>query len=757
MSDLPKSPSIEQSRRTLFRATIVAAVFLALHVLPLIWRPNPLWGVDFLFYLPTPVQALFILLSVLLFFPAFRRQVRAAAATLPFSLWGRSRRVRITPDAGADPCPGELLRALFRPPLPRRWLFTHWKTGCGYVSGSVPSAAHLRVYPRVAPCGPCFLGNSGEHVPRLQLCVRRTLCSAQLSVASALGRNKREMSIVLAVLLTTGYMQLFFGYVENYALYMPGVLLYLLLGLRTLENRMPLYAPALVLGILLALHQVFAVFGPSLLFLAYRGWRHRQEAALFLKTAATVAALLCVPVSTAALLGLCGIGFEGYLDRMGGRNFLPLFADPGLHSEYRIFSFAHVLDFVNQQLLVAPVACMACVLLRKRDLRHQTFLLIAAVFPLISTFIARPEIGVFRDWDIFSLPALPLTLWVATALMERVRAGEPLFHSAFILCGAAAFHTLFWVSLNAGTGPSEARFVHLANRLTGISAVNSWLTLGEFHRRQDNTTAALQAYRRSIEADPTNPNRWLRVGRVYREIGQPANAIRYFEKAVELRPDIAVSYMSLGAAYSDFGQFDRAIEFTKKAIAIQPDNATAHRNLGAMYRMIGQVIKAIEHLERAVALRPDQAATHGNLGETYREAGNNAKAIEHFEKFIALRPRDTGILVNLSVAYIDEGYHANAIETLKRAVEIQPDLVAAYVNLGVVCSRIGEYAAGIKYLKKSLEIQPNHPIAHMNLGLNYQAQGLHRQAIEHFEKTLQLEPDHPQAAQIRQWINGIGE
>ena len=115
---------------------------------------------------------------------------------------------------------------------------------------------------------------------------------------------------------------------------------------------------------------------------------------------------------------------------MGGRNFLPLFAEPGLQSQYRIFSLAHFLDFLNQQLLTAPAACMAIFLVRKSHLGRQTFLLITAVFPLFFTFLARPEIGVFRDWDIFSLPTLPLTLWVATALMARIRAREALFHSA---------------------------------------------------------------------------------------------------------------------------------------------------------------------------------------------------------------------------------------------------------------------------------------------------------------------------------------
>ena len=533
---------------------------------------------------------------------------------------------------------------------------------------------------------------------------------------------------------------LFFGYVENYALYMPGVLLYLFLGLRTLENRMPLWAPALVLGLLLALHQAFAVFGPSLLFLAYRTWRQgRDTVPSWKNTAATVAALCCVPVSTAALLELSGIGFDGYLGRMGGRNFLPLFAEPGLQSQYRIFSLAHFLDFLNQQLLTAPAACMAIFLVRKSHLGRQTFLLIAAVFPLFFTFLARPEIGVFRDWDIFSLPALPLTLWVATALMARIRAREPLFHSAFLLCGAAAFHTLFWIGLNASAGPAEARFVHLVNRLTGISAVNSWITLGKFHRRQNNTNAALHAYQRSIDADPTNPNRWLTTGVACREMGRTSDAIEHFRKAAELQPDLAIPYMNLGAIYYDTGEFSMAIEYFRKAIALQPDLADAHMSLGAVYRRVGQYADAIEALEKAVALRPHHAATHGNLGTTYREAGQNKNAIEHFERSIALRPHHRRTLVNLAVACSDAGQNDRAIELLKEAVAIQPEYAAAHASLGAIYGRIGQFDTSIQYLSRALELQPDYVEAHKNLGLSYRAKGRYPRAIEHFEKALELQ------------------
>ena len=234
------------------------------------------------------------------------------------------------------------------------------------------------------------------------------------------------------------------------------------------------------------------------------------------------------------------------------------------------------MDFVNQHLLSAPAACMAIFLVRKSLPGRQTFLAICTVVPLFFTFIAKANIGAFRDWDILSLPALPFTLWAATAFVEKIRDREQLFHGAFLICGAAALHTLLWIGVNASAEPAEARFTNQLGRLTGHANASGWLALAKFHRKQNNPSAALDAYKRALDADPSNPNRWLTVGIAYRKIGRTASAIEHFQKAVDLQPDLPVPYMNLGAAYSDMGQFDKAIRYTLKAITLQPDLAKAH-------------------------------------------------------------------------------------------------------------------------------------------------------------------------------------
>ena len=463
-----------------------------------------------------------------------------------------------------------------------------------------------------------------------------------------------------------------------------------------------------------------------MLYVAYRVYNRRQNNVRSWKNAAvTVAALCCVPLSLALFLGLSGVGFEAYVGRMGGRNFLPLFAQPGIEVQYRVFSFSHVLDYLNQQLLAAPTACIALFLVRRRDVRRQPFLAVCTVVPLLFTFIGNPESGAARDWDFLSLPALPLTLWTVSAFLNRTPDGPKLFRGAFLVCGSAVLHTLLWITLNANPVAAEARIVHELRRVTGYGAIGGWLTLGNYYRQQDNIPAAVQAYKRSIDADPTNPNRWLTVGNIFREIGRSASAVEYYQKAVEIQSNLPVPYMNLGAAYSDIGEFGKAIDYTRKAIALKPDLATAHANLGAIFSKIGQFDSGAQHLQRALELKPDYTRAHKILGLVYKTQGRYQEAIVHFGKVLELQRESVSATV--------------------------------YMDIGDTYCKLREYDKAIPYFKRAVQLNPNHANAHLLLGLSYQALKRGDLASVHFEKTLQLEPDHPQAAQIKRWLERASE
>ncbi|MDE3259242.1 MAG: tetratricopeptide repeat protein [Gemmatimonadota bacterium] len=700
----------------------VAAAFLGLHVLLAYWRPNPFWGADLLYYYPDSLRAVFILLAILVLVPFVRVRIHALFAAIPAALWGKGVRTWIV-----------------------RTLFILLAL-VGFIA--LQSARHLLgdgyLYLRELDAGMTervdrapltfalirFLHDAGAALWRTAENTYRVYSYASgllylvlaFATAGALGRNGREKSVVFAFLLTAGYVQLFFGYVENYAFYMPASLLFLLAGLRSLEGRAPLYVPALVLGLLVPFHFLFVLFAPSLLILGYCGYRRRETSMPRWKNVVDKLAAVCsAPLAAVLVLWIAGFDFSAFLERTGGKHhILPLFADSGFHVPYRIVSVSHLLDFVNLQILSAPAAAMAVFLFGGKDFRHHPFLLSAAAVPLFFTCIANPEIGAFRDWDILALPALPLTLWAAAALLERRRQDERSRRSVSVICAAAALHTLLWIGLNANPAAAEARYVHLMGRLSGHASSYGWETLGTYYRLQGRTVPALNAYKRALDANPQNPRHWLSVGIIYCDLGRPQRGIDHLRKATEIQPDLAEAHINLGTAYLGAGRHEAAIDHLRKAVELQPEGTLALVNLGAAYNEAGSYGEALDPLRKALELQPGHPGAHVNIGASFHGLGRYEEAVEHLET----------------------------------ALELQPALANAqtYLNIGGTYHSMGQFEKAIPYLQKAIEINPRLTNAYFNLGLAYGALNRLEEARANLRKVLELNPNDPQAPVIRQLL-----
>ena len=621
------------------RPALVAAVFLALHVLPLVWRSSPLWGTDLLFYYPPLFQGLSLLAAVLLFVPAFRRQVRTWILALPFGLWDSGRGTWLTRTL-------ILLAALAafvalrtaNPLLGDGYLYLK-ELDAGILERTQRAPLAFALIRTLHSTGGA-LWETAENTYRIYSYASGMLyVLLSFPVAGAVGTTPREKSIVLAFLLTGGYLQLFFGYAETYALCLPGILLYLLLGMRVLDNRMSTYVPALLLSLLVNLHLVFALFGPSLLVLVYRRYRNKRGCTPRWKNCLAAGAVLCfVPPSAALFLWLTGTDLVTYLSRMGGSHLLPVFSEPRFHEPYRLFSLPHLLDFCNLQALAAPGAWMALAMLDRRSFGQRPFLLAAAVFPLIFTLLANPEIGAFRDWDFLALPTVPLTLWTASALLARMRDPNSAFHTAFLICGSAALHSLMWIGLNASPTAAETRYAHLMDRLTGHAASYGWETLGSYYHRQERPVPALNAYQRALDANPDNPRHWLAIGFVHYIMGQHEESIPYAQRAIQINPNLPTAHLYLGMAYRAVGRMEEARSSLEQALNANPDNPRHWVNVGAIHAMQGQYEDAIPYFRRAIQIDPDIVSGHVNLGAAYQTLNRMEEARSSLARVLELDP-----------------------------------------------------------------------------------------------------------------------
>ena len=475
------------------KATVAAGVFLGLHVLWTYWRPVPLWGVALLGYLPPGARLLFLLLGVCLLVRGVRETLMNGVSRVGrvLSPWQEGWRGHL--GHGAIVLGGVLAFAGFRSAVPllgdghmlllelddlwgvervdraplAYWLI-RWMDGTGREVWGSPEMTY-RIFSYAS--GALYLGLS---VP----------------IGRVLGRTPLERTVVLGFLVTGGFLQLFFGYVENYALLFPGMLLYLLAGFLAVNNRLHAVLPALILGILIPLHFSLASLAPSLLVLPFLrngipASRARSTIEAALLGALSVGLALCI-------LWLLEFDVLSPVGHLKASPILPLIPHAGPEYHYTMFSPVHLLEFANQFLLAAPAAVMVLAACRPgfdaRDRTH-TFALVCGAFPVMATAIANPTIGAFRDWDVAAFSALPVTLWAALVLVRQSGSPARLRQVGFLIVAAAALHTAVWVGVNAHAEAAEARFSDLLGRCRLATHARSagWEMLGAFRHGEGIT------------------------------------------------------------------------------------------------------------------------------------------------------------------------------------------------------------------------------------------------------------------------------
>jgi hypothetical protein len=299
-----------------------------------------------------------------------------------------------------------------------------------------------------------------------------------LLVILALSRNQLLAPgwLVYGLLATLGLMQLFFGYVENYSFAAALVLCFLWISIEVLRGNRGLWLAAALLAVANATHPSTVILAPPLLYVGWHTWKYRNKK---LRSVVMEIALPVLFVGSATFLWMEASGHGLYAllntDRPGGGDaswFVPLVTTTTRWEHYTMFSWPHLRDWLNEQLLVAPVVLPGLVVAgidyALNAARHETvleipasdvstarfnrallvFLAVSSLAFLLFTFVWNPDYGGQRDWDLFSLAWLPAALWFTALLPRILRDRHYLWGGALPLIAFQAWHTIAWIYQN---------------------------------------------------------------------------------------------------------------------------------------------------------------------------------------------------------------------------------------------------------------------------------------------------------------------
>ena len=247
---------------------------------------------------------------------------------------------------------------------------------------------------------------------------------------------ERAQALVLAALvLSGGYVQLFFGDVENYTLTAVWILGYFMAAHAHLLGRRSLSWPSVVLALAMTFHLQAGFLGPSLAYLHLRAIHNRDFAAV------RMGSLLFVAVLAGTLLLFHYLGHSITLLPycMGLRDGPSVWMSPG--------SVDYHLQQLSLLTLLSPCWVLLIPLLIFRRIRPEPVhihLAVAVVCLLLYQGLWRARLGVYNDWNLYACVAIPMSLlvWQALLAARDLPARIPIAIGAFGIC---ALHSYSWI------------------------------------------------------------------------------------------------------------------------------------------------------------------------------------------------------------------------------------------------------------------------------------------------------------------------
>ncbi len=479
---------------------------------------------------------------------------------------------------------------------------------------------------------------------------------------------------------TGGWMLLYFGYVENYSLFVTMVGIYTLIGLLVSQGKIGRWVVLPMLGTALLFHVFAVALIPSAIYLILTGEKTRRSLASIPR--AVRLSLIIVPIASLAAIFVYLYATSDFFRF----SILPLTNSRLAVDGYTLFSASHLIDIPNLLLLLLPGLLLIFCFFRGRlndlwrnpDIRFLMFLLLPCL-GIVS--LVDPRLGMARDWDLLSFCGLPMAAGFYLVLLRSDK--ETIRRRLTAVLAIALSALMLGPRLGSQIEP-ELSIAHLNNYFALDRTRNNFartllidyyeqtgqpdLARAEAEKRgrdfpeerlieqarqlfaQNRSGEALRSLYQALELNPAHYPANKGLGLCYNDLGYPDSAVVYLKVAYGLNPNEKEVTFALGRACLTLQRCDEAKLFCRRTLDLDSTLSAARYLLAQSYRCLGDEENYLSCLAE-VALEDDAPSqTARELGMEYLKRKQFEQAINAFEIAIN-KGEDSTFLIGLRDRY----------------------------------------------------------------------------------------------------------
>lgn len=229
-------------------------------------------------------------------------------------------------------------------------------------------------------------------------------------------------------------------------------------------------------------------------------------------------------------------------------------------------------------------------------------------------------------------------------------------------------------------------------------------------RTPEGMRAAIEAFHRAIEADPTFPLAWSGLADSYVPLAyyvsvptaeSAPKARAAAEQALKLDPDLADAYAARAYVQADYyWDWEAAERDFRRALELNPGSANVHHWYGERLSQMGRVDEALAEYLVALELDPLSLIINTNVAHAYYFGRDYNRTIEHCRYVISLNEGFPNAHADLGRALLMTRQYPEAIRELERATELGGGPMNGLGRLGYAYAVAGRREDALRVLNR---------------------------------------------------------
>ena len=271
------------------------------------------------------------------------------------------------------------------------------------------------------------------------------------------------------------------------------------------------------------------------------------------------------------------------------------------------------------------------------------------------------------------------------------------------------------------------------------------LTLAEAALDKKDYAEAQSLLQNLTAKHPDNYRAWFDLGYAYTATKQREQAIEAYRRSVEANPQVFESNLNLGIVLGESNSAE-AEKYLRAATQLKPTGNVDEGHYRA-WLSLAKVLRgskpeeAINAFLEAARFAPKDAEPHLGAGEVLEKQNNLPEAEKEYQAAAKLAPNSTEPLAALINVYSREKKLPEAEAVLRQYLGLEPKNGMAHIQLGRVLAAEGKADEAASELRAGLELAPNDPSGQRELADLSLAANKYPEAEHQYRALLEKQPD----------------